>query len=150
MRGTWVKKGTGVLDIWKDTVTPEELKQADSYSRGEIELPKQKILNEMSVVKQLPEKSKDIPSKQNSNNVKRTAIPTTTPPSSLGPRAAAATKENQNLAGPSAKSSAPVIVNKTTNVVNNGGVSGGSGGGGRVRNDEAVLTRLQFQNVRPV
>jgi hypothetical protein len=79
-----------------------------------------------------------------------TATPQQTPPSSLGPRATAATKENQNLAGPSAKSSAPVIVNKTTNVVNNGGVSGGSGGGGRVRNDEAVLTRLQFQNVRPV
>jgi hypothetical protein len=79
-----------------------------------------------------------------------TATPQQTPPSSLGPRATAATKENQNLAGPSAKSSAPVIVNKTTNVVNNGGVSGGSGGGGRVRNDEAVLTRLQYQNVRPV
>ena len=72
-------------------------------------------------------------------------------PSPLGPRAAAATKENQNLAGPGAKSSAPVVVNKTTNVVNNGGTSGGSGGGGgRVRNDEAVLTRLQFQSVRPV
>jgi hypothetical protein len=81
---------------------------------------------------------------------KMTATPQQTPPSSLGPRAAAATKENQNLAGPSAQSSAPVVVNKTTNVVNNGGGSGGSGGGGRVRNDEAVLTRLQFQNVRPV
>lgn len=78
-----------------------------------------------------------------------TAKPEAVAPSPLGSRADAATKENQNLVGPSASGGAPVIVNKTTNVVNNGGGSGGSSGG-KVRNDEPILNRLQFQNVRPV
>lgn len=70
-------------------------------------------------------------------------------PSELGQRVNAATMENQNLVGPVSQAGAPVIVNKTTNVVNNGGVSGG-GGSGSIRNDEPVLTRLQYQSVRPV
>lgn len=78
-----------------------------------------------------------------------TAKPEAVAPSPLGSRANAATKENQNLVGPAASTGAPVIVNKTTNVVNNGGASGGSSGG-KVRNDEPILNRLQFQNVRPV
>lgn len=69
-------------------------------------------------------------------------------PSTLGQRMNAATQENVNLAAPSAQNVPPVIVNKTNNVVNSGGASGG--GKGYVRNDEPVLNRVQYQNLRAI
>lgn len=70
-------------------------------------------------------------------------------PSELGQRVSVATAENRNLIGPASDVPPVIVTNSTTNVVNNGG-AGGGGSGGAVRNDESVLTRLQYQNVRPV
>jgi hypothetical protein len=78
-----------------------------------------------------------------------TAVAQAATPSILGTRATSATLENKNLKEEEMKQSSPVVVNKTTNVVNNGGGSGGSSSVS-VRNDEPILTRLQFQNMRPV
>ena len=70
--------------------------------------------------------------------------------STVGTRVTQATQENQKLTGPSSKDAkTPVIVNKTTNVMNKGG-NGGSGSMGGVRDDESVLHRVQYQNMRPV
>jgi len=84
------------------------------------------------------------------------SVPTLHPvqsPNLLAARATAATVENKNLVGPSSSSTnAPIIVNSPT-VNNVGGKSGGSStpqGPTPVRNDEPVLTRVQYQNVRPV
>jgi hypothetical protein len=78
------------------------------------------------------------------------ASPAATPPSNLGSRAAQATQVNQSLVGPAAQQQqSPVLVNKTTNVVNKSGGSGGGGQGG-VRNDEPVLQRVQYGNMRAV
>jgi len=70
----------------------------------------------------------------------------------LSARATAATTENKNLTGPASDTAnAPIIVNAPT--VNNVGSKTGSvtsQGPTPIRNDEPVLTRVQYQNVRPV
>lgn len=60
-------------------------------------------------------------------------------------------KENISLTSQTSMMQSPTIVNapKTT-VVNNSTLGGGGGAGVRLRNDEPILTRLQYQNVRPV
>jgi len=71
-------------------------------------------------------------------------------PSAISQRATTATSANQELkATEKMKSSTPVVVNSpTTNVVNNSTSGGGSSA--RIRNDDPVLTRVQYQNARPV
>ena len=166
------KKGTGFLGIGGTRVSNEDLDAAKAYASGKISLPKKKLTTQKNELKDIPKSEQQIYNKlvkqSDPNQIKdpmylqslkeeahmqamqtSAAIPTVTPPSPLGFRAVAATKENQNLVGPSNAPAAPIIINKPTNVVNNGGSMGGTGGG-MVRNDDAVLTRLQFQSMRPV
>ena len=71
--------------------------------------------------------------------------------SKLGERASTSTLENKELTGPvSQASNQPIIVNAPTTTVMNGGRGGGSSTPVGVRNDDPVLTRLQYQNTRMV
>jgi hypothetical protein len=60
---------------------------------------------------------------------------------------------NQNLVGPAASqgSKMPPIINNSTNIVGGGG-SGGSGSGVSMgmRNEEPILLRLQYGNLKAV
>jgi hypothetical protein len=69
----------------------------------------------------------------------------------LAARMNSSVKENVALTSQTSMMQSPTIVNapKTT-VVNNSTLGGGGGAGVRLRNDEPILTRLQYQNVRPV
>lgn len=80
------------------------------------------------------------------------AVPVQSPtPSPIATRAQAATNENLNLTGPtSTMKTQPIIINSPTTNVMGGGKSSGSSISASVRNDDPILTRLQFQNVRPV
>jgi hypothetical protein len=77
-----------------------------------------------------------------------TAIPQVTS-SPLGVRATSSTLQNKELKDETLGKSSPVIVNKTTNIMGGGG-SSGSTISASVRNDDPILTRLQFQSMRPV
>ena len=72
-------------------------------------------------------------------------------PQPLASRMNDSVKENMSLTN-ELKTSAPVIVNSpTTNVVKNQVATGGGGAKtSPLRNDDSVLTRLQYQNYRPV
>lgn len=64
-------------------------------------------------------------------------------------RVVQATKENQNLTSSvNSQAQSPTIINKTVNNNVGSGSSGSSNGG--VRNDESVLQKIQYQNMRPV
>ena len=77
-------------------------------------------------------------------------------PNQLATRASVASNENRSLTGPTSDTASPnIIVNSPTTNNVTGGQSKGGGGGGNiqsliVRNDEPVLTRLQYATVRPV
>ena len=78
-------------------------------------------------------------------------------PNQLATRASVASNENRSLTGPTSDTASPnIIVNSpTTNQMSGGGGRSGGGGGTStpsttVRNDEPVLTRLQYATVRPV
>lgn len=71
-------------------------------------------------------------------------------PSPLSSRMNESVKENVALAGQE-KQQAPMMINApTTTVVNNKGGGNAMVSGGSIRNDESVLARVQYQNVRPV
>ena len=79
------------------------------------------------------------------------ASPVGATPSPIATRAQNATNENNNLTGPTSTiKSQPVILNSPTTNVVNGKSGSGSSVSASVRNDDPILTRLQFQNVRPV
>ena len=81
----------------------------------------------------------------------QSAIPTELPQSTLGPRLNSAVSQNNSLEDKSGgqQMAAPVIINKTNNISNNGG--GGNGGGkASLRNDDAVLQRMQYGTMRTV
>jgi hypothetical protein len=79
------------------------------------------------------------------------ATPIGATPSPITTRAQSATSENLNLTGPtSTLKSEPVIINAPKQTVVNNSMGGGGGTPAKIRNDEPILTRLQYQNVRPV
>lgn len=80
----------------------------------------------------------------------QSAIPTELPQSTLGPRLNTAVAQNNSLDNnaSSQQMSTPIIVNKTNNITNSGG--GGSGGKASLRNDDAVLQRMQYGTMRTV
>ena len=137
-------------DTKKQTASPVSSKSASPEAQPKSE---QEIYNQL--VKDSPEEWKKDPSYLNDLKSEAhmqanapTAIPQAAKPSSLGPRLNEAQKTNASLA--SDKASQPIIVNaQKTNVVNNKS-SGGNNNSANVRNDESVLTRLQYQNARPV
>jgi hypothetical protein len=65
-----------------------------------------------------------------------------------GSRVTQATKENMNLKDKPEQ--APTLINKTTNMISKGNGGGGGGGYGGVRNDEPVLQRIQYGNLKAV
>jgi hypothetical protein len=82
-----------------------------------------------------------------------TASPASPTPSNIGARAASASNENRDLTGPASNASGGnTIINapKTTNINGGGGKSSGGQTYTPVRNDDSVLARVQYQNVRPV
>ena len=71
-------------------------------------------------------------------------------PNKISARMNDSVKENVSLTGEQKTTQAPVVVNApSTKVINNQGSSGG-GSPTKIRNDEAILTRLQYQTMRPV
>jgi hypothetical protein len=81
----------------------------------------------------------------------QSAIPTELPQSTLGPRLNTAVAQNNSLDDKTGtqQMSTPVIINKTNNITNNGG-GGGSGGKASLRNDDAVLQKMQYGTMRTV
>jgi hypothetical protein len=139
------------LDAEKKTETKDTtVKLQDMAQPKSVEATYQKLLSESTIEqKKDPMFLQSLKEEAAMLSSVPTAVAQAATPSILGTRATSATLENKNLKEEEIKQSSPVVVNRTTNVVNNGGNSGGSGSV-LVRNDEPVLTRLQFQNMRPV
>lgn len=147
----FAKINSGILGFGKEWAPEQLVKQSEIYSGiksneryttiGEVEKTTSK---ETSIV---DTDSMVMDTEWNKWNKMLEPVPT---PSAISQRATTATSANQELkATEKMKSSTPVVVNSpTTNVVNNSTSGGGSSA--RIRNDDPVLTRVQYQNARPV
>jgi hypothetical protein len=149
----------------KTKPTFEEWKSKKGLPTGEeIKLPQKDLESDKATVKQVQDEySESTPAEKLSiqkntgmteaqlseSQPSNLAVPMPVTPSPLGARAEAATMANKDLTAKSASVNAPIVMNSPTNVVNNV-MGGGGGGSGKIRNDESVLTRIQYQIVRPV
>jgi len=149
-------KKSGLLSYKANTVEELESKLTQDVKSGKITLEESNTaLSELRIgTEESTTKLSNTTTNQTNKNIEDVQTSLLTPlttPSALSQRVTSVVDENQKLKSQSSmeSSGSPVVVNSpTTNVVNNSTSGGGSSA--RIRNDDPVLTRVQYQNARPV